>query len=176
VPAHYQILSLALNEGNEAGLNVLRRYADLVVVRNREGEPAAVTVLEKQVMPTHAAVPPVERLRPAAITRKGTEAIVLTLAEPRMIAGVELAYGPYFGAYARHVEISASDDGHHWRTLCTVDGSIPAIEAALRDPRRVPMVIRFEPHLASRIRIRHTVEARADWTIAEPAILVRPVE
>jgi hypothetical protein len=176
VPPHFQILSLSLNEGNEAGLAVLRRYADLVVVRNRNGGHATIQVLEKQMMPPRPAMPPVALIRPADIARKGTEMVTLTLAEPRMIAGVELAYGPYFGAFARSVEISVSTDGHHWQSLCTVDGSIPAIEGALRDPRRVPMVIRFEPHFANRIRIRHTVEARADWTIAEPGILVRPVE
>ena len=199
-PPHYQILTQALNEGDDDVLAVLRRHAGLAIVRYPDRDGPSVTFLEMQAPPPHATSQPTEAIRPLAITtdppiesphlitdddhrsawltvtsQTGAEVITLALPDGRAVAGVEMTLGPHVGAFARAVAVELSADGQQWRSVATADGASAAFEAALRDPKRIPVTIRFAPERASHMRIRQTGRSKAGWAVAELRVLV-PVE
>ena len=200
MPPHYQILTQALREGDDRPLAVLRRDADVVIVRKRDRDRPTIALLEKQptvarepearlaaVRPgAIATYPPMsspqlvadEDLRTAWLTatpQTGTEVMTLELTQARAVAGIEMRLGPHVGAYARRLAVDVSSDGRDWRTVATASGAAAAFEAALRDAGVIAVTIRFAPQHASHVRIRQTGRSKADWAVAEVRVLV-PVE
>ena len=110
------------------------------------------------------------------MSQNGTEMIALALREPRAMTGIEVSVGMHIGAYARELVVEVSDDGRLWRPVATAKGSTAAFEAAIRDPKRIPITIRFAPTRGSHVRIRQTGKSRAHWAVAELRVLVRPFE
>lgn len=141
-----------------------------------EVRPAAIATQPPMVSPRLMSD---DDLRTAWLTgtpQTGTEMITLSLSEARAIAGVRMALGPHVGAFARQIAVDVSEDGQQWETVATADGATAAFEAALLDPKVVPMTIRFEPRRGRYVRIRQTGRSRADLAVAELHVLVRPFE
>jgi hypothetical protein len=104
----------------------------------------------------------------------GAEVITLTLEQSRMIAGVRIDSGPHATAFARTIAIDTSADGRQWDTVVTADGAALAMEAALRDSRRMSVVLTFAPRAATRVRIRQLGQATDEWVVAELRVLAEP--
>jgi hypothetical protein len=105
--------------------------------------------------------------------QKGGEQFLVELDEPRDVCGISLALGPALGAYPRALDIAVSADRQAWTTAWTGPGAGLAVEAALRDPKRLELQIETTRQPAMRF-IKLTQLGRSDedpWAIAELTIV-----
>ena len=90
-------------------------------------------------------------------------------ARPRWLV---LSLGIYASQYPRALEVSASGDGVTWRTIATSDPALTAYDAALRDPRAVPLAFPLDGEPARFIRLRQTAhDPSRRWSIVELMVL-----
>ena len=97
--------------------------------------------------------------------------MTLSAAEPGMLTGVRLSLGRRVASFPRGLAIDVSEDGVNWARAAEADGSAAAIEAALAEPRRVDVTIRFEPRHARLVRITQTGWAEDPWAVVEVRLL-----
>jgi F5/8 type C domain-containing protein len=103
--------------------------------------------------------------------QRGMETMTLSAAEPGMLTGVRLSLGRRVASFPRGLAIDVSEDGVNWARAAEADGSAAAIEAALAEPRRVDVTIRFEPRHARLVRITQTGWAEDPWAVVEVRLL-----
>jgi hypothetical protein len=98
----------------------------------------------------------------------GDEAVEAQLTAERPVAGVVLSIGRSQEDYPRRLAIETSRDDREWAPAGEATGYAPAMRAALRDPRAVPMRFDFPPRMARLVRLRQTGrDERMWWSIAE---------
>jgi hypothetical protein len=108
--------------------------------------------------------------------QSGDETLVIDLAGATTITGVRLSSGSFVAAFPRGVAVDISPDGVNWRRVAGLDGGTAALEAALRDQRRVDVTIQFEPQHARHVRITQTGRSDDAWAVAELSVLAARVE
>jgi hypothetical protein len=74
-----------------------------------------------------------------AASQQGGETIDIELRDTVAARWVVLALGVYASQYPRALAIMASADGTNWRTMPARDPALATYDAAIRDPRRVPL-------------------------------------
>ncbi len=101
----------------------------------------------------------------------GTEDVVIDLGSPQPIGAVVLALGPYGSDFPRDLQIELSDDGQNWSEAWRGAGTGPAFAAAIRDPKRVPIVLSLGNRRARYIHLsQHAKEPTYYWSIAELSV------
>ncbi|HYN06493.1 MAG TPA: discoidin domain-containing protein [Vicinamibacterales bacterium] len=101
----------------------------------------------------------------------GKEELIMDLGEARPIAAVVLELGPFGSDFPRELQVDLSDDGQNWTGTWRGSGTGAAFVAAIRDPRRVPLIIALESRRARYIRLRQLAqEPTYYWSIAELSV------
>ncbi len=93
--------------------------------------------------------------------------VTADLGSPSLVAGVTHTLGVALNDYPRQLAIDLSLDGTTWELAWEGPGLGHALTAVMREPRDVPMVVRFAPRPARFVRLRLGADAEAFWTIAE---------
>ena len=103
--------------------------------------------------------------------QRGLETMTLSVAAAGVLSGVRLSLGRRVASFPRGLAIEVSDDGVHWAHAADADGAAAAIEAALAEPRKVDVTIRFAPRRARFVRVTQTGWAEDPWAVVEVRIL-----
>jgi hypothetical protein len=103
--------------------------------------------------------------------QRGIETMTLSIAKAAVLSGVRLSLGRRVASFPRALAIELSEDGVHWTHAADADGAAAAIEAALAEPRKVDVTIRFTPRRARFVRVTQTGWAEDPWAVVEVRIL-----
>jgi F5/8 type C domain-containing protein len=101
----------------------------------------------------------------------GKEQVIVDLGMVRTATAVVMSLGPFANDFPRDLQVQVSTDGRSW--IETWRGSVTTrtFVAAVRDPKRVPIVISLGQQPARYIRLRqHGVEPTYYWSIAELSV------
>lgn len=104
--------------------------------------------------------------------QQGGEQLVVELAAARDVCGAGLALGPVIAGFPRQLELAVSGDGRSWTPAWTGPTVGLAVDAALRDPKRLEIRIETTRQPGVRlVRLTQRGEAEEDeWAIAELSI------
>jgi hypothetical protein len=100
----------------------------------------------------------------------GREQVIVDLGELRALSAVVLSLGPFSNDFPRDLQVQVSTDGRSWAETWRGPVTTRTLVAAVRDPKRVPIVISLNQP-ARYIRLRqHGIEPTYYWSIAELSV------
>jgi len=103
--------------------------------------------------------------------QRGGEAVTIGLGGVHTIRALVLYLGTYTSQYPRSLVVEASEDGTSWTTAWSGRTALMAYDAAISDPRAVPLAIPLNRR-ARWLRVRQTAaETTRGWTIVEAQVL-----
>lgn len=106
-----------------------------------------------------------------AAHRNGAETVTVDFGIARPIRWLMMCLGTYASHYPRSLVVDASTDGVSWTTIWSGRTALAACDAAIADPRAIPIPVRFDRD-ARLVRRRQTAaEPTRVWTIVELRIL-----
>lgn len=172
-PPHYGILSLALRRNDSSVITELARSRPLIIIVNGRYDPdgqfrrlvqslpgiesrggssaGAIFVLP----PTPAArIPPAGTAWPASVTEVGFERARIDLGEPRVVRTIGFPLRWHYDELGARIAIEGSVDGTTWTTMWEDWTGGPALAAALRSQREVPVRLTVPDVTARYVRIR----------------------
>ena len=91
----------------------------------------------------------------------------IELAEPGRVRQVVTDLGEFWGDFPTRLQLDVSADGVEWETVFAGDTVLQAYYAALRHPKRVPVVYPIDRDHVRFIRLKQLGWGRNDWSIAE---------
>jgi hypothetical protein len=98
----------------------------------------------------------------------GGEAITADLGTITQPAAIVLSLGVYAGQYPRALDVSISTDRIHWERVWSGDTALEAYDAAVREPRTVPLTIPLPSRDARFVRLEQTgIDPHRGWSIVE---------
>jgi hypothetical protein len=101
----------------------------------------------------------------------GKERVVVDLGAARPVTAIVLSIGPFANDFPRDLQVEVSIDRESWTEAWRGPVTTRTFGAALRDPKRVPIVIALPQGAARYIRLRqHGVEPTYYWSIAELSV------
>ena len=171
-PPHYGILTLALRRHDSSVITELARNRPLIIIVNGRYDPdgqfqrlvqslpgiesrggsgaGAIFVLP----PTPAArLPPSGTAWAASVTEIGFERAQIDLGEPRVVRTIGFPLRWHYQELGERLAIEASMDGTTWTTMWEDWTGGPALAAALRNPREVPVRLTVPDVTARYVRI-----------------------
>jgi hypothetical protein len=95
----------------------------------------------------------------------------IEIAEPGRVQQVVVDLGEYVADYPMRLHMEASGDGRAWETVFLGDTVLHAYYAAVRDPKRVPLVLPVERDGVRFIRLKQLGWGKRDWSIPEVHVL-----
>lgn len=170
-PPHYAVLSLALWRGDTSVLPYLARDRPLAIVVNQAADPGggflrmmegvsgAVHVSTSSVGPVfvlpRSAERPAPPLKAVAATGSpgGDRRVVLDTGALQLLAGLGFPIRGRYRDLPERLLIESSEDGREWRQAWLGWTGAHALDAALRQPRVMPMRIAFPPVRARYLRV-----------------------
>jgi hypothetical protein len=180
-PPHYLALRAGLDRVEAGVLSVLREHGSLLVLV--DGAAPTATPL-RQLVRSEADVrflgdekgrsiyflpqspprpdPVLGRPIPTSVVRGSTRRGTFELAGGGPVGGVALLFGAGVSSLPGSLTIEVGDPGH-WTTVWRGPVAARALRGALRDPRRVPVLIETPPASGRRLRLR----VDGVWTIEE---------
>jgi hypothetical protein len=160
VPPHYEILMLALARGDTSALIPFARRRPLVILVHDAQDPGreyrqmieAIPGIEAQgpiaggvsfVLPRQAdpGRPPLGPIVPATVRESGRFQLDFDLGDARSFSAIEIEVGDRYPDLAARLRLQTSDEGSEWRDVWSDWTGGAALEAALTDPRGVPIRI-----------------------------------
>jgi hypothetical protein len=107
------------------------------------------------------------RTRWHAGQQRGHESVTIDLGMPHRVAWVVPCLGTYASQYPRSLVVETSLDGASWTTAWSGRTALAAYEAAVAEPRVIPLPLRIQGD-ARLIRLRQIAnEPARPWTIVE---------
>jgi len=105
----------------------------------------------------------------------GGEEVTLDLGVVRSVTAVRLSLGPWVDDAPRELDISTSADGNRWEDAWKGATGAAEVDAALRDPRSVPLTFSIPERRTRYVRLRQIGRAsESSWSIAEASVLGVP--
>jgi hypothetical protein len=102
--------------------------------------------------------------------QSGREQVIVDLGEARALTAIVLSLGPFSNDFPRDLQVQVSTDGRDWAETWRGPVTTRTFVAAVRDPKRVPIVISLNQS-ARYIRLRQLgVEPTYYWSIAELSV------
>jgi hypothetical protein len=102
---------------------------------------------------------------------RGTEMVTVDLGTSQPVSAVVFLLGSYTSQYPRALEVESSQDGVGWLQEWSGRTALLAYDAAVREPRAVPLAVPLKGP-ARWIRVRQTsAEATRGWTIVELRVM-----
>lgn len=100
--------------------------------------------------------------------QSGGETIVADLGQIERPSALVMSLGVYASQYPRALQVSTSLDGTHWETVWVDDTTLLTYDAAIRSPRRLPVIIPLPGRDARYIRLSQTAhDPDRGWSIVE---------
>jgi hypothetical protein len=100
------------------------------------------------------------------------QSLEVDLGTPRFVSGVVNSLGGYSNDEPRSLRITTSRDGEDWTTAWEGPTAEFALRAALDNPARMDVEIRFAPARARYVRLTQTgEETEWFWSVAELGII-----
>jgi hypothetical protein len=172
-PAHYVALTQGLERGEPGVLRALRRRAPLLVLLDPGARAAPVLrnlVLadggralaerpggrEAYVLPTAAPASPVRqgsRIASCPLERAGTS-VLCDLGRVEPVGSLTLSFGRGVSRLPPRIVVEIAEAPPAWRVAWEGPVSGLALDAALRDPRRVPVVLDTQGARGRFVRLR----------------------
>lgn len=107
-----------------------------------------------------------------APSQAGSEAIAIDLGHPVHVQAIELCLGRYASQYPRALTVEASADGVSWNPIFSGGTALETYDAAIRDPRAIPLTLRIDRDGVRFLRLHQTAHAPgATWTIVELRVI-----
>ena len=101
----------------------------------------------------------------------GKEQVIIDLGMVRTANAIVMSLGPFANDFPRDLQVQVSTDGRSWTETWRGSVTTRTFAAAVRDPKRVPIVISLGQQPARYIRLRqHGVEPTYYWSIAELSV------
>jgi hypothetical protein len=103
--------------------------------------------------------------------QRGGETVTVDLGQTRAVTGLVLCLGSYTSQYPRDIVVESSEDGVSWVRAWSGRTALLAYDAAVVDPRAVPLAVPARCR-ARWVRVRQTAtEATRGWTIVEVRVM-----
>lgn len=107
-----------------------------------------------------------------APTQAGSETVTIDLGHAVHVQAIELCLGRYASQYPRALTVDASADGTLWNPVFSGGTALETYDAAVRDPRAVPITLPVNRDDLRFLRLRQTAHApAATWTIVELRVI-----
>lgn len=107
-----------------------------------------------------------------AASQDGGETVSIDLGKPVRVEAVELCLGRYPSQYPRALTVDASADGVRWDQVSSGTLALQTYDAAVRDPRAIPIALPIDRDNVRFLRLRQTAHAPgARWTIVELRVI-----
>ncbi len=104
-------------------------------------------------------------------SQQGDESITIDFGATQHVRWIVLYQGTYAAQYPRSLVVETSMDGGGWTTAWSGSTALAAYDAAVEDPRAIPIPLRVERD-ARLLRLRQTAhEPSRVWTIVELRVL-----
>jgi F5/8 type C domain-containing protein len=101
----------------------------------------------------------------------GKEQVIVDLGVARTANAIVMSLGPFSNDFPRDLQVEVSADRQSWTETWRGPVTTRTFAAALRDPKRVPIVISLDQHVVRYIRLRQLgVEPTYYWSIAELSV------
>jgi hypothetical protein len=91
----------------------------------------------------------------------------------RSVSGVVFELGPFPSDFPRFLRVKVSTDGSSWAETWAGPTHRMAFRAGLTDPKRMPLVLSFDPARARYVRFEQTGRDHEFWSVPELRILTR---
>lgn len=104
--------------------------------------------------------------------QNGAETLTIDLGGVRHVEAIEMSIGAYASQYPRALRVETSPDGQSWAQAFTGGTALLTYDAAIRDPRQVPIAVPVNRDGVRFLRVQQTAHAnRLKWTIVELRVL-----
>ena len=106
------------------------------------------------------------------VPQRGGETITVELQQAQRVSAVVLCLGTYAGKYPRALDVDVSSDGGSWVNVYSGGTALATYDAAIRDPREVPITLNVGREAVRFIRLRQRgcLQDRG-WTIVELRVI-----
>jgi F5/8 type C domain len=106
-----------------------------------------------------------------AARQDGNETVTIDLGTAHAVRWIVMCLGTYASQYPRSLTVDTSMDGVTWATAWSGRTALPAYDAAVSDPRVIPIPLAIQ-RAARFVRLHQTsVEPAHSWTIVELRVL-----
>jgi len=152
---------------------VLPRPAALDAVVEEMGVPIAIRSLDAFPSPPHTprALDGSVKTRWSGGVQQVAADFTIEIADPGYVAQVVIDLGEFVTDYPMRLQMEVSPDGKTWETAFLGDTVLHAYYAAIRHPRRVPLVLPVDRNGVRFIRLKQLGWGKHDWSIPEVRVL-----
>jgi hypothetical protein len=107
-----------------------------------------------------------------AASQGGSETVTVDLGKAARVQAVELCLGRYASQYPRELTVDTSADGALWDTVFSGGTALDTYDAAIADPREIPVALPVDREGVRFLRLRQRAHAPdATWTIVELRVI-----
>jgi hypothetical protein len=104
--------------------------------------------------------------------QNGAETLTIDLGGARHVQAIEMSVGAYVSQYPRALSVETSTDGVTWTQGFTGGAALLTYDAAIRDPRKVPITVPVDRGNVRFVRVHQTAHAnRMKWSIVELRVI-----
>jgi multisubunit Na+/H+ antiporter MnhC subunit len=106
--------------------------------------------------------------------QRGGETLLVDLGREREVTAVRMDFGALAGDVPRALTVECASERGGWQACWRGSALAAAVRGALREPRRLPMVLPIDRSGVRRLRLRNTAaDSHRPWSIAELIVLGR---
>jgi hypothetical protein len=152
---------------------VLPPAATIESVPDEKGQPIAIKSLDSFPSPPHTprAVDGSLKTRWSGGVQQVAADFTIEIAEPGYVGQVVIDLGEFITDYPMRLHMEVSSDGTTWETAFLGDTVLQAYYAAVRNPRRAPLVLPVDRNGVRFIRLKQLGWGKHDWSIPEVRVL-----
>ena len=142
-------------------------------IPEEKGQPIAIKSLDSFPSPPHTprALDGSVKTRWSGGVQQVAADFTIEIADPGYVGQVVIDLGEFITDYPMKLHMEVSPDGKVWETAFLGDTVLQAYYAAVRHPRRTPLVLPVDRNGVRFIRLKQLGWGKHDWSIPEVRVL-----